>query len=258
MAFCRETETRNRAFRGCTVSLILVAVGILSLLADLGRPAAAYLVFVSPRPTYITFGSYALAALVGCTVFLMVYFVSDLPRFIRKVAPFVQGIGLAAALYVMVYTGLFLEDLSSVALWDSPFLPALFFVSSLSAGVSLAGACRLLWSNPTRGSTRAAIRPDYAGFVCLVLETLCAAGHIAFVGCRPGGAGIVAPLLLEEYALTFYLGFVGCSIAVPAVCKIVGICRRCESWVIWTETVCVLVGGFCLRFVMVNAGMHAA
>ena len=49
-----------------------------------------------------------------------------------------------AALAVMLYTGLLLQSLNAVPLWATPWLPALFVLSSLSCGMALVLAACVL------------------------------------------------------------------------------------------------------------------
>ena len=120
---------------GFLAGFVALAVGIVSLLLDLGRIDRALALFLSPTMSVMTLGSYALAALGVLGAALVLVRFMYLPFVKRSVVVALEAIAVAVALVVMLYTGLLLQSLGAVPLWSTPWLPALFAASSLSCGI---------------------------------------------------------------------------------------------------------------------------
>lgn len=264
--FCAPSSLRGRlgsarrvwARNGYVAATVMLVAGVLCLMADLGRPQAAYLVFVFPHVTYITLGSYGLVALTACTALLALGSVCSFAPRVRRLASALPLAVLPLALFVMVYTGLFLSGMGSVPLWNAPFLPPLFLVSALSVGLALAMACR---PRPLRSPHAAS---DIAGIaaraelVCLGLEVVFAAGQLVCAAGAPCGLASVGRLLAGDMSAAFLAGYAACGLAVPLACCIGrlrgGFLFRSHA----LEAACISMGGFCLRFAIVCAGVHVS
>ena len=122
---------------GLVAAFVLLALGIVCLVADLGNAERMILLLVHPTASYLAVGSWALAACLALAAALGLAWLGvgvwnvALVRVVHVVA------GLAS-LVVMVYTGLLLQSLGAVPLWATPWLPALFAASSLSCGIACA------------------------------------------------------------------------------------------------------------------------
>ena len=124
-------------------ALIVVLTGELCLVADLGRPEAFFFLFLYPTSSLVSIGAFALTLL---TVFLVISLADTifvLPKLARAVSFVAKAIGLPVAVIVMVYTGLLLQSVISVEIWQSAWLPVLFAASALSCGcaVVMLAAC---------------------------------------------------------------------------------------------------------------------
>ena len=122
---------------GLVAAFVLLALGIVCLVADLGNAERMILLLVHPTASYLAVGSWALAACLALAAALGLAWLGvgvwnvALVRVVHVVA------GLAS-LVVMVYTGLLLQSLGAVPVWATPWLPALFAASSLSCGIACA------------------------------------------------------------------------------------------------------------------------
>ena len=124
-------------------ALIVVLTGELCLVADLGRPETFFFLFLYPTSSLVSIGAFALTLL---TVFLVISLADTifvLPKWARVVSFAAKAIGLPVAVIVMVYTGLLLQSVISVEIWQSAWLPVLFAASALSCGcaVVMLAAC---------------------------------------------------------------------------------------------------------------------
>lgn len=256
------------------VGFAALALGVLCLLFDLGRIDRVLDLFLSPSPTYLTIGSYALAVLAVCGGFLALVRFAYLPWLPSVAVVAVEVIAVAVGLVVMTYTGLLLQGLGAVALWKSPLVPVLFVLSSLSCGIAVA-LVTAFFAEPDEGvahMVRLLVRAD-AAFI--VLEAVMAA---LFVGLtlasdHPGATASATQLVDGDGALAWWGGFVACGLAVPFVAELVfAACGRMKAnladptdsavlqpvlrTVLAVAAVLVLVGGLSMRASIVEAGAH--
>ena len=228
---------------GLVAAFVLLALGIVCLVADLGNAERMILLLVHPTASY-------LAAWLGVGVWNVA-----LVRVVHVVA------GLAS-LVVMVYTGLLLQSLGAVPLWATPWLPALFAASSLSCGI----ACALALAQITgAASAFGAVLGRLAAVDAAVIVVEAAifvyaasqAGAPLSNGTELAAAQSVRELVAGRNAQLFWGCFVVLGLAVPFALDIVlALRRRPLPGVVLFASACVLVGGFVMRFCVVAAGAH--
>lgn len=257
-------------------SLVVLVLGALCLAADVGRLDRILLLAVSSPSNYLVVGFWALLlcgtlAAAMLLVWLGVPSVS-LPLF-RALAVLLAAVSFVA----VIYTGLLLSGMPSVPLWFGPWLPGLFAISALSCGVALVGMVAAFSGMATVfGRTmRQVVRAD---MILLALEAVVVAlwlgaawlehGGSASSGATPTDAAAlasVASLLNGACSLPFWGGLVLVGLAAPFAIE--AVLARCNARKDVAEASlasragllasagCVLVGGACLRAVVVAAGM---
>ena len=225
---------------GYAAALVALALGMVCLLADVGRADRLLLLLTSPALSHVAVGAWSLAV---CAALAL------------------------AALAVMLYTGLLLQSLNAVPLWATPWLPALFVLSSLSCGMALVLAAAQL-----TGAAFAFVtvlgRLAAVDAAVVVLEALVLA---AFVGTALAGIGgdflvdrtdealaaSAEALVAGEAAWLFWGGFVLAGLAVPFALDVaLARLRRPRPALALVAAACVLAGGLAMRFCVVEAGMH--
>ena len=255
---------------GFVSGFALLVAGIACLLLDLGRIDRVLSLFLNPQPTLLTVGSFALAALAVLAAFLAAVRFLYLPGVRRPVVAVVEAGAVAVAAVVMLYTGLLLQTVGGVAFWATPFVPALFVLSSVSGGaaVVLAGAFFVECDERASWLLGRFVRADV---VVIVLEVACAAGFLLWAdgSAHPGVQASFARLVQGDAAAAWWLGFVACGLAAPlaleAACLLgawyarAGV-RELEreriGAVLAVVAVLVLVGALCLRWSVTEAGVH--
>ena len=216
-------------------ALIVVLTGELCLVADLGRPEAFFFLFLYPTSSLVSIGAFALTLL---TVFLVISLADTifvLPKWARAVSFAAKAIGLPVAVIVMVYTGLLLQSVISVEIWQSAWLPVLFAASALSCGcaVVMLAACSCEDVRVTR-----------------IMARLLAWIDIAFI--------LIEIVSIEgDLSTTFWAGFVACGLAIPLVAEAVSLARKREIPTPGAAGIATLalVGGLCLRIAIVACGV---
>ncbi|WP_162610866.1 NrfD/PsrC family molybdoenzyme membrane anchor subunit [Gordonibacter sp. An230] len=260
---CRGRRACSMAQRrvvatGYAIAFTMLVVGMLCLLADLGRPEAFYLLFLYPTSSFVSIGTFVLTLFAACLALSLAESALVLGPAWERAALAAKAVGEILAIAVMVYTGLLLENVIAVDLWRSAWLPVLFLLSALSCGcaVALIGVCLC----ESRAGSLPWIRGlSLADAAIIVLEAIaalmCAITVNAASDDRPFDA-----LLSGDQAWVFWLGFVGCGILAPLAIETSALLARRNhaSGIVAVMAALILVGGFSLRFVLVNAGVQTA
>ncbi|QKF07532.1 polysulfide reductase NrfD [Berryella wangjianweii] len=237
----------------------LVAFGALCLLIDLGRPERAHLLLAYPTSSLISVGSVALSLVLGLGGALAL--TGEVAHDYRTPLRRLLGIAVVPpALVLVVYTGVLLQWLATVALWSTPLLPALFSLSSLSAGCAVFTlTCVLVEPRVLRERVGTVV-----GWVEIALLTAEAVAVAAFCGwalSSSDAAASVRLLMLADGPLAswWWAGFAAAGVAAPlALCLLgrMGAARQVLSSLLAVAAVLSLVGSVTLRFSVVEAGQR--
>ena len=291
-----------------------LALGVVLLAVDLGRADRLLLLLAQPRATYLVVGAYALALCMVLAATLAFVWGGFTRRLSWGTLAMLEIAACMCALVVMAYTGLLLQSLRAVPLWNTAWLPVLFVFSSVSCGFALvlasaqftgAGHMFVAVMRRVMATDACAIAAEALVFVVLVVSVAAGAGVDASAlagvlgqgagelaatsasdvgvstavpfGARAAGASAAAAgvigagatgtqvaaarsvewLLFGSDAAVFWGGFVAVGLAVPFAAEVVVLRkRRLSANAALLLAACVLVGGFCLRWCLVGAGMH--
>ena len=244
----------------------MVAFGILCLLFDVGRIDRALALFANPTFTYLSVGSFALAALAVAGAALTAIRVCRVGFFSRRAATVLEIVTLALSATVMAYTGLLLAGLGTVPLWDTPLIPALFLLSSLSAGCAVLMCAAYLAASGLDASLRPLVRTVSACDVALIaLEAGCATLFVlgALESHRASASALELLTAGGLATALWWVAFAGFGLAAPFVLELAarrrdfgpfaggGVRAACA-----VAGVLVIVGAFGLRASVVEAGQH--
>ncbi|WP_119286501.1 NrfD/PsrC family molybdoenzyme membrane anchor subunit [Azohydromonas sediminis] len=277
------------------LGFMLLNVGMLALFLDLTHRWYAWRIFVTFQYTSpMAWGSWILIVvyavlLVSALVRLpdawpwlgrrlpVLHRVSDAianrPARLRALgaANIVLGVGLG------IYTGILLNTMVARPLWNSAVLGPLFLLSGLSAGtamVHLASAVlpgRPAPSGPVGGAFASLIQavgpnppPKHTvdgliryDVVFLVVELILIALLVINLHTSSASHAHAAQLIMTgPYALPFWGIVVGLGLLVPIAWQALELSHRIPHTIV--PAALVLVGGFTLRWVMVNAGQASA
>lgn len=252
---CETTYQRiRRIVYGASLAIIII--GILCLIADLGRPDAFYYLLLYPTHSLVSIGALALSLL---SVSLLASFCDAafaLSLRVRRALWVLKIAGIPVAVVVMAYTGLLLKSVVAVKLWQTYWLPVLFVLSALSCGcaVVLLGMCSCEDRRATKPWEEGLLRADLAFVALEIVATalLCAS---LFAN---SGFDALQNLWTGNHALLFWVGFVGCALLLPLAAETAFVARRRRPAAASAASISglVLVGGLCLRLVMVAAGVQ--
>ena len=241
----------------CAAAGALLAVGVACLAVDLGVTDRALLLFLSPKLSFLSVGAWLLSA---AMLAVWAHEPRRLPPFVRVLPAAALLLGLA----VMTYTGLLLQSLMAVPLWDTPLLPCLFVASSLSCGLALMLAVVKL--SGVAGRFAAVARQWGRVDVAVLLAEAAIATAFAIVQVLRAQTGETGTLLALGASLQTLLagpdawvfwgvfGLVG--LAVPLALACASLYAKPSPMMPFAQAACTLVGAFAMRWSIVAAGMH--
>lgn len=230
------------------------------LVFDLGRADRVLSLFLNPYPTVMTVGSYALAALLAVSAALALVRLMYVPEVRRWMVVAAEWFALAAAVVVMVYTGVLLATMGGVPFWESWVLPPLFAASSAACGLAIFILPSAVMDRDIRLG-RFVKRLIWADIAIIAVEAAFTAAFLFQTSNdpNPGAAAGYFELMGGRQAALWWFGFVVCGMALPLSADIATVAMRSHSRkVVLAAAVLVLAGGLCMRSALVDAGDHRA
>jgi len=236
------------------LGLILLILGTLFLMLDLGRPERFWRAFLHARSSWISRGCYCITALVllgGLNVFVD-FTASDW----GMLTTVLKAGAAAAAVAVMIYTGFVLSPSAAIPFWNSTFFPIIFFAYSLLAGIDfLILASPIL---PPPAIDVAHLEKIQFGLVLLCL--LLVLSHLSVMsGSAVAARQSIQLLTRGKWAVLFIGGVIGIGLILPLLL----------AWpVLWQagfQTVFAvtaalallrLFGDYLFRFLVIRAGLY--
>ncbi len=258
---------------GLVLSGVLVACGILFLIADLGagkvEPWRLILLFINPTSP-MTWGVWVLSPFIPIALllgWLEVDFLNPswpIVQWVRNLGfryrTRLMAIGTLLALTISVYTGLLLGVVRGVPLWNTSILPMLFFVSALSTGLA---ACVVFSQLTAKGTEAARLSQTYFYLnqihsALIIIETVFLFCWLFIVANGSmTAAQSVGMLLYGPPSLLFWIGIVFFGIVDPLliyVYEVVWHRALAVHWVLVSDG-SVILGGLILRYLVIAAAL---
>lgn len=230
---------------------LLLTFSIVLLFWDLERPDRAFLAFLLPHPTPITFGVWSLTAEAVLGALLAAAAAGRLLQRFGIMRLF-EALCCTCSFAVMAYTGVFLAGTSAVGFWNTWSLIALFACSSLSSGFSIV----LLVGYFLRDKMILlhAVKPlQSIHLAALVLEGLSLGFFVHAAFTNPSAYASLLKLMDPDMVALAAIGVVGFGIVGPFLLESYSLNRKqCRS--IPLSDVFCLFGGLMLRYVIVTCG----
>lgn len=246
---------------GALVGPLVVLIGSVMLLFDLGSATRAYRLFTTPATllsSWMIRGAWILTAFI---VLGLAYALPSFPLFNwlpwNQASGFGQGLGMAAALLalvVAVYPGLLLGVIKSIPLWNTSALPPLFFLSGMDTGLATLVLMSLAFPSVVQADGLHLLGAIDAGLIVLLLIALGA--YIEIV--RQTGVTAAASIHLLKTPL-FIGGVIIAGLLLPLAIFICGTyvsdgpsVRLMHG----TASVLILCGGLLLRLTVIKSGVR--
>lgn len=253
----------DRRYRAVSLTGALIApwpviLGVLLLLADLGKPMRFWELLFRSGPGFLMFnitstmsiGTWLLTLFVLVSLGYMLVYVVSIPFRWGKIARAVCGLaGLPFALLVAIYTGVLISATNN-PLWSTPLLPMVFVSSALATGT----ACVVFWLalfqvfKPKLDTASAVPRLERLTAVIIVVQLIVLAVMMATLVKVDAMKAIMGPM----FGLLWWIGVVGLGLVVPLLLGLKGGSKRPQTALVVATLV--LLGGFFMRYVILMAG----
>lgn len=263
VAFCVDEAVLRR--RGCVLSclrhlvmpglllgFVLVALGSVFLLVDLGRPERLLNMFMYPGSNLMSFGVFSITVFLASSAGQLLMRVVFNPAISDILYHAVRWTCVLSAAAVACYTGLLLQSWGGVAFWSSCLLPILFIFSSFSCGIALlVGSDFFIRRKPSDG-VALRLMANVDG-VLLVVEAFVLAGYLLTMWYDSEIARTsVLFMMTGDFSEVFWVGVVFVGLVLPIVLDLLPRGVRGPIAVAFGSAA-VLVGAFMMRWCILFA-----
>ena len=245
---------------GCLIGPLLVLIGTSFLFFDLGSAGKTYLLFSSItqlKRSWMSRGSWILALFI---IFGLLYSLSAFTIFewlpwrpTTTLGWIIGGVASVLAIFTVAYPGFLLGVTKGIPFWNTPVLPALFFLSGLDTGLALLMLLTIIGA-PSASIEFFHIVGD-GDITLIVMVLIVVAAYIEII--RQGNVTANTSIQLLKTPL-FIIGVLAIGLVIPLCLLIYSVFT---SDVILVRTlsaiisIFILVGGFLLRYSIVHAGV---
>ena len=222
---------------------VILALGMIVLLVDLGQPGRAWRLLTSFNPaSAISWGVWFLNVFAVLSVLYAWGLIKDRADQVKKFA----CMGAPVAILVAAYTGVLLAQAPGRPLWHSALVPVLFLNGALASGVALG---LLLSAGKQDSDSLTSVGKVLAGIVLLELGLIAVELLILFNGGGEAAATAVG-LLTGPHAIMF----LGVQIVLGMILPAAILLRSKAPALRIVASILVLIGVFAMRYVVVVGG----
>lgn len=242
------------------LGLLVLVLGTLLLLFDLGRPERFWRAFFRPQSSWISRGCFFITLLVlfgGLELFLRWAGIDAFPfASAGALRIFIQAVAVASAVLVMVYTGFVLSPSPAIPFWNSAFFPVIFFAYSLLAGIDF-----LILASPLLPGSALdlALLEKFQGYL-VVICLLLVLSHFSVMSSSAVAARESIRLLTQgRWAGLFLGGVIGSGLVVPLIIGWPALWRSDIQTVFILSAILALLrlfGDYLFRFLVIRAGLY--
>lgn len=236
--------------------LVVLGLGVLCLVADLGRPDHLLVLVFSPKLSVMTVGAYSL----GVSILVAVIFSvgANFDGFeVTPIIVYVLGsVGFVTGLACALYTGVLLGDLASVLFWQTWLLPMVFLLSSLSGGIALVFLAAA-FVDARQTIVKPLVNMARIDGALIVFELVFLMAYLVWGALSPGAFDAAYSLFAGDSKELFWGGVVAIGLVLPLVLERFIVHGNRSSQLMWVAAA-VLFGGFLLRVCIVGAGAYDA
>lgn len=241
------------------LGLLVLLLGTVLLLLDLGRPERFWRAFFHPQTSWISRGCFFITLVIvfgGLEVAVRIFGI-DLPAgtAAETLSTLVKSVAAAAAVLVMIYTGFVLSPSPAIPFWNSAFFPIVFFAYSLLAGIDILILSSPLLPGPSLDLIFMERLQNYLALGCLVLLL----SHLSVMsGSAVAARESIRLLTRGKWAPLFLGGVIGVGLIVPLL--VVPLAGKADLQTVFAVTaglaVARLFGDYLFRFLVIRAGMY--
>jgi formate-dependent nitrite reductase membrane component NrfD len=187
-------------------------------------------------------------------LFLTIVNYLEAPQVSSRVKKAAEVLCALSSLLLIGYVGVFLQSIWTVPFWSSYAIPALFVLSSVSLGMALMFLVTS-FSSSIEWLNRRMVQLHIGHVTTLLLEAVALAVLVAQSTLNATALRSLDLLFGPDLQLWFVVGALGFGIALPLVAELYSILSKKVLLLPAAQILC-LLGGFCLRYCIVSAGVH--
>lgn len=242
------------------LGLLVLLVGTVLLLLDLGRPERFWRAFFRPQTSWISRGCFFITLLfvLGVIELALQWPGLELPAWLSEgtLRTSLRVAGGGAAVLVMIYTGFVLAPSPAIPFWNSAFFPIIFFAYSLLAGIDILILTSPMLPGPSLDLMFLERNQNYLVILCLLLVL----SHVSVMSSSAVAARESIRLLTRgRWASLFLGGVIGAGLIVPLLLALPVV------WGAQVQTVFALTfilallrlfGDYLFRFLVMRVGLY--
>lgn len=234
---------------GVALGFPCVFLGSMFLIFDLGTPANFWRAFRKPNSSWMARGTIIITIFMVLSAIHTAFWLWPFRSLegAEGARHFIGVVGGILALCTMIYTGILLAAARPIAFWSTPMLPLLFLVSALSTGIMAIVLIASLGGGGHGGAIGALAKVDV---VLIILEILVLVFYLQGSHRVPESRASAMLVLSGSVAPLFWIGVAVIGLLIPLVLELAGAVAVLAS-------ICGVIGGLCLRQVVLSAGIHA-
>jgi polysulfide reductase chain C len=229
---------------GMFIAWLLAMVTGMSDMAHLTKRRRFWRMLLKPQTSWISRGFIMIWLFLGCAAIqlaLTYWAPGTAAETAFKVLAGIMAFGVA------IYSGFVVGYVGAIKLWNSAIIPILFVVAGITGGLAV-----LLLTNVgdnIRGEEVATVmRAVLIGYAIFVAIYIWVATYES-----PDARDSVRRMLKGNVAPVFWAGVVLLGIVIPVIMLFAA---PSVSGVILTAAICVIIGGICLRYSILKAGVY--
>jgi polysulfide reductase chain C len=241
------------------LGLLVLLLGTVLLLVDLGRPARFWRAFFHPQTSWISRGCFFISLVVVLgglhTAVRILGIEPPAGTTAATVGLLIEVVAAAAALLVMIYTGFVLSPSPAIPFWNSAFFPIIFFAYSLLAGVDILILASPLLPGPPLDLAALERLQNYLALGCLLLLM----AHLSVMsGSAVAARASIRMLTRGRWAPLFLGGVIGAGLIVPLLFVPLAGASGLQAVFAVTAVLALLrlLGDYLFRFLVIRAGMY--
>jgi len=238
------------------LGLLVLVLGTLLLLLDLGRPERFWRAFFRPWTSWISRGCFFITLMVLFGALQIAPGLGFLWENGSALGSVIKAVSVAAAVLVMIYTGFVLSPSPAIPFWNSALFPVIFFVYSLLAGIDI-----LILASPfLPGAPLDLVSLErlqiYLALACLLLVL----SHLSVMSSSAVAARESIRLLTRgRWGLLFLGGVIVAGLVVPLALSW-AVLWKSQAQAVFAFTVILallrLFGDYLFRFLVIRVGLY--
>ncbi len=222
---------------------IVMGVGMLILILDLGQPMRSWRLFTSFNPaSALSWGVWFLNLFFVFSALYAWGLIKGRPDQVKKFA----YLGVPFAILVAGYTGLLLTQAPGNPLWHSALLPVMFVNGAIASGIALG----LLVSAGRQDAKSLTSVGKVLAYIVLLELGLIAVEMLVLINSGGHGAEVASKLLTGPFALPF----LGIEVVLGMIIPVALLLKSKSPAIQMLASVLILIGIFTMRYVVVVGG----